>query len=123
MIIGIGVDLCRISRIENAMKSEHFRKEIFSPEEISYAESKGKMKFHSYASCYAAREAFVKASGISLAKIAFDGNFSLIRENNGSPKVKLTGELAEFYEGKNIFVSLTHEGEYACAVIIIEEKN
>ena len=64
MIAGIGVDLCRLSRIESAMKSEHFRESVFTLEEIAYCESRGKRKMDSYASCFAAREAFVKASDL-----------------------------------------------------------
>ena len=122
MIIGIGVDLCKISRIENALKSEHFKENVFSLEEIAYAESKNSRKFESYASCYAAREAFIKASRLSLGVVMLGRNFELVRNENGAPIIKLSGELNVLYpENENkIFVSLTHEGDYACAMVIIE---
>ncbi|MBQ7069196.1 MAG: 4'-phosphopantetheinyl transferase superfamily protein, partial [Synergistaceae bacterium] len=66
MILGIGVDLCSISRIEKAIESEHFVTRIFSPEEIEYSNKKGKRRCESFAASFAAREAFCKASGISL---------------------------------------------------------
>ena len=123
MIAGIGVDLCRLSRIEDAMKSEHFRESVFTLEEIAYCESRGARKLDSYASCFAAREAFVKASGASLGSVMLGRNFALIRNDDGSPYIRLSGELAEYADGAKIHVSLTHEGDYACAMVIIEKIN
>lgn len=121
MISGIGIDLCRISRIEKAIKSGHFIEKVFSPEEIEYAESKGKRRAESYASSFAAREAFCKASGESLGSVVFENNFSLIRNKNGAPEIKLSGRLAKLTDNAKIFVSITHEGDYACAVAVIEK--
>ena len=125
MIAGIGVDLCSISRIKNALKSEHFRKKIFSVREIAYAESKGAQKFGSYASCFAAREAFIKASRLSLTAIMMSREFELVHNDDGAPVIRLSGDLEEkFAEDKaKIFVSLTHEEDYACAMVVIEKFN
>lgn len=125
MIAGIGVDLCSISRIKNALKSEHFRESIFSLEEIAYAESKGAQKFGSYASCFAAREAFIKASRLSLTTVMMSRDFELIRNDDGAPVIRLSGDLEERYpeDRAKIFVSLTHEGDYACAMVVIEKFN
>lgn len=119
MIIGIGVDICSIQRIEKAIQSEHFRREIFAREEIAYCESKGKRRADSYAASFAAREAFCKASGMDLANVMFGKNFTLIRDRNGKPEIKLSGELV--MNDVNIFVSLSHEKEYACAMVVIEK--
>ena len=123
MIIGIGVDLCSVSRLQNAMKSEHFREKVFSSEEIAYCEAKGAQKFYSYAASFAAREAFIKAARLSLASVMFSRNFELVRDNDGAPAVRLSGELAAMFpenEAK-IFVSITHENDNACAMIVIEK--
>ena len=123
MIAGIGVDLCMAARMQKALESEHFRTRVFTPEEIAYCEAKGRQKFYSYAATFAAREAFVKAAGVSLESVMYSGEFGLVRDDTGAPAVRLTGELAErFPENENrIFVSLTHEGEYACAMVVIEK--
>ncbi len=122
MIAGIGVDLCRVARIQKALESEHFRTRIFTPDEIAYCESKGRQKFYSYAATFAAREAFIKASGLSLSTVMFGGNFEVVRDD-GVPAVRLKGELAELFpeNESRIFVSLTHEGEYTCAMVVIEK--
>ena len=123
MIAGIGVDLCRVSRIQKALESEHFRTRLFTAEEIAYCESKGRQKFYSYAAAFAAREAFIKAAGVSLDTVMFSGNFGLVRDDAGVPAVRLSGKLAELFpeNESRIFVSLTHEGEYACAMVVIEK--
>ena len=111
MVSGIGIDLCSISRIEKALRSEHFRTRIFTPEEIAYCEKNGAK---SYASCFAAREAFVKASGIELSSVMFGGKFSL-RHTDGKPEI-----IYPDYDSGKIFVSISHEGDYACAMVVIE---
>ena len=125
MIAGIGVDLCSISRVEEALASDYFRDELFSAEEIAYAESKGAGRFGSYAACVAAREAFIKASGFTLSAVMFSRNFELVHDLDGAPAVKLSGDLAARYPENNaqIFVSISHEGDYACAMVVIEKIN
>ena len=119
MILGIGVDLCSIERIKNSLKSQHFRNRIFSPEEISYCEGKGFRRYESYAAGFAAREAFCKASGMTLSAVMFGGNFALSR-TDGAPIDKLSGELGGKFPSAKIFVSITHEKDYALAMVVIE---
>ena len=119
MVTGIGVDLCSIDRMKKALISEYFRNEIFSPEEISYCEAKGEGRYESYAAGFAAREAFVKASGKTLLSVMLGGNFALIR-TDGAPEIKLSGDLV--IPSVKIFVSITHEGGFACAVVVIDKE-
>ena len=118
MVSGIGADLCSIERMKNALKSQHFRDRIFSGEEISYCEGKGERRYESYAAGFAAREAFCKASGRTLGDVMFGGNFALIR-SDGVPSIRLTGKL--IIPSAKIFVSITHEKDYALAMVVIEK--
>ncbi len=119
MIVGIGADLCSVERMKRALRSEHFRSRIFTPDETAYCESKGAGRFESYAASFAAREAFVKASGADFGAVMFGGNFALLRDD-GVPKISLSGKLA--MNDAKIFVSITHEKDYALAMIVIEKK-
>lgn len=119
MVSGIGADLCSIERIKRALTSQHFRDKIFSPEEISYCESKGVHRYESYAGGFAAREAFCKASGKPLHSVMFGGNFALIH-TDGVPSIRLTGGLV--IPSAKIFVSITHEKDYALAFVVIDKK-
>ena len=119
MIAGIGVDLCIISRVVKAAENEHFSARVFSQEERHHAQRNGAK---SLASCFAAREAFIKASGESFMSVMFGHNFELVRAENGAPSVKLHGELAEKWQDAKIFVSLSHDGDYVCAMIVIDKN-
>ena len=125
MILGLGVDLCNITRMRNAVRSDYFVRRIFRPEEIAYADGKGTelARAASFASAFAAREAFSKASGISMYKIAFSRSFCLERPRAGGPCLFVPRELdADFEEGrKRALVSLSHDGDYAVAVVVIED--
>ena len=63
MIIGIGVDLVEVSRIEKALQQEGFKEKIFTDEEIAYCESKKCHAAESFSGRYAVKEAVGKALG------------------------------------------------------------
>ena len=65
MIIGIGFDLCEISRIDQQLKNERFLQRFFSPEEQGYINSRGPGRAASAAACFAAKEALVAAAVIA----------------------------------------------------------
>ncbi len=126
LIAGVGIDLCRISRMLQAVRSRHFVERVFRPEEIAYAEARGgeRARAASYASAFAAREAFSKASSVSLTRVALGNGFCLVREG-GIPRIELSPELeASFLPGrsKRVWVSLSHDGDYAAAVVVIEAQ-
>jgi holo-[acyl-carrier protein] synthase len=123
MIVGLGVDLCSVSRMEKAIRSDYFVRRLFRSPEIAYADAKGNAasRAASFASAFAAREAFAKASGISMYKIALSSQICLER-TNGVPSLVISPDLdAGFVQGeKRTWVSLSHDGDYAVAVVVIE---
>ena len=122
MILGLGVDLCSISRMERAARSDYFVRRLFRPSEIAYAE-KGKGRASAYASAFAAREAFAKASGISIYSLALASRICLER-TEGGPRLVVPPEVdAAFERGeKRAWVSLSHDGDFAVAVVVIENS-
>jgi holo-[acyl-carrier protein] synthase len=122
MILGLGVDLCSISRMERAVRSAHFVRRIFRPAEIAYAEGKGRERAASYASAFAAREAFAKAGGVSMYKLALSSQICLERTAEG-PRLLVPPEVdAAFARGeKRVWVSLSHDGGFVVAVAVIEK--
>lgn len=123
MILGVGIDLCRVSRMERAIRSRRFLERVFRPEEIAYADSRGAGRAASYASAFAAREAFCKASGVPLAAVTLGGGFTLLREG-GVPRIALSPELdaPPILRHAKIWVSLTHDGDCAAAVVVLEAQ-
>ena len=62
-ILGLGVDICEIARMERALaRHPTMRARVFTPEEIAYCDGKARPA-ESYAGRFAAREAVIKALG------------------------------------------------------------
>jgi holo-[acyl-carrier protein] synthase len=122
MIAGIGIDLCRISRMEALIKNDAFLNRYFAPGEAAYIRNQGAMAAASLAGCYAAKEAFVKAlgegfRGIPLSDVAVD------HTQKGAPFYAATGKALEALEARGItqaHLSITHEGEMAAALCVLE---
>jgi holo-[acyl-carrier protein] synthase len=120
MILGVGTDLCRISRMRRAIGNELFVAKIFSREEIEYARSKGNPAEH-FAAAFAAKEALAKASGLGLFGIGLAN--SLVRRTEAGPVIVCKGELEKKLDGLGVekcWLSLTHEGDFALAFVILE---
>lgn len=122
MIIGVGIDLVSILRIADKVKNPAFVEKVFSKEEIAYCESTQKREQH-YAVRFAAKEAFLKAIGEGL-RVSFDlRDIELIKEESEKPVLHLRGEFENLRLSKGwqgIHVSLSHEGDNAIAMVIIE---
>jgi holo-[acyl-carrier protein] synthase len=119
-IIGIGVDLCEIERIERAAERPSFVSYVFSEEEIGYAQAHKRPAVH-FASCFAAKEALAKAGGWGLAAMGVR-SCSITRTKNG-PKFIFSDQLKALLAEKNIshtHLTLTHDGSYAVAVVVLE---
>ncbi len=123
MIVGVGIDLCDVSRIERACASEDFRRRVFTERELSYAASRAG-GCESLAGCFAAKEAFAKATGLGLSRAGLK-SVEVVHGENGRPELKLaadrlprelTGEKTRFH------LSITHDGGCAAAVVVYEVR-
>lgn len=120
MIVGLGVDLCNVERMRKSIRSDHFLKRVFHPDEIAYAFSKADPARH-LAGSFAAREAFSKASSVSMYSIAFCGVW--VERTECGPALRIGDSVQELIPwGKkgHPFLSISHDGEYAVAVVVIE---
>jgi holo-[acyl-carrier protein] synthase len=126
MIIGIGVDLVNIPRVKKLLEKwgSSFKERVFSEKEIEYSEKHKRSEQH-YAASFAVKEAFFKAVGKG-----FKGNIRLVdievlRDEYGKPFVNLHGnakQKAEAMEVSCIHASISHDGEYSVAVVILERR-
>lgn len=125
MIVGVGIDMIEVKRVEEKISKEGgFRELIFSVSEISFCESKTALKFEHYAARFAAKEAFLKATGFGLTRSFNLKEIEIMNDVNGKPTIILTGNfkaLANQYQWNTLHVSLTHLKEVASAVVIIEQ--
>lgn len=108
MIIGNGIDIIEIKRIEAALKRRPqllFR--VFTDAERVFFKSRQNSP-RTIAGCFAAKEAAVKAVGSGFIK-----DVHLSWTKNGQPKLTFLGkEDIEFY------VSISHSKDYAVASVI-----
>ncbi|MBR5966175.1 MAG: holo-ACP synthase [Treponema sp.] len=142
MIFGIGLDLAKCSRFEKWVKDPKMLERFFNPKEFfesrngsAPASAEGpavpqkqaalSAACQHYAARFAAKEAFSKALGTGLA---FDlRDIYVQKEQSGKPNLVLKNSALEAlkkacpsWQSAKIFVSLTHEKEYAAAQVIIE---
>ncbi len=127
MIFGIGIDLVKNKRIENALRrwGERFQQKAFTAEEIQYCLRK-KDPSPSFAARFAAKEAFVKALGTGLRRGVHLRNVGVQRGPLGKPILKLSGRASELCAKEGIcsvFLSLTHDEDYSSAVVVLEKAN
>lgn len=124
MIVGVGIDMIEVDRVmEKITKTGGFREKVFSAREISYCESM-KNPGENYAARFAAKEAFLKATGQGLTLGYNLSDIEIATDENGKPSLSLNGifgKQATDHHWKMIHVSLSHLKTVACAVVIIEQ--
>ncbi len=115
-ILGLGVDICEIARMERALaRHPSMRERVFTPEEIAYCEARARPA-ESYAGRFAAREAVIKALGGYRGRRWQD--ISVTRALSGAPRILLQGNAkrrADALGVSDVLVTFTHERTHAVA--------
>lgn len=122
MIIGVGLDICQISRMEENLQNAHFLLRFFSEEERAYIAERGKLAASSLAATFAAKEALVKAMGTGFQSTSLD-EIAILHDACGAPYYDLRGAIRQSAEQKNVkhaFLSITHEAGLAAAMCVLE---
>ena len=116
MIVGIGVDIIEVDRIQKlAEKSPRFLKRVFTDMEIEYSQAK-RNRFQHLAARFAAKEAFFKALG---KKINWT-DVGVVNLPSGKPELEFKNKEAFTFDRAS--VSLSHLKEYAIAYVILEKE-
>ena len=121
-IIGIGTDICAVSRMEKAIAKEHFYMRVFLDGERAYLNGKEKARAQSAAAMFAAKEAVAKALGTGFAQGVTPWNIEVTHAQSGAPGVTLHGDAQARLAaigGAKVMLSLTHEGDTAMAFAVI----
>jgi holo-[acyl-carrier protein] synthase len=117
-IIGIGVDLVEIDRIEKAMaRHDNFVSRIFSSREMRMCESHARPARH-YAACFAAKEAASKALGTGVRGFSWQ-EVEMLEDETGRPYLVLSGQALREARRKGVadwLISVSHTGNMAVAV-------
>ncbi len=117
MILGTGIDIIEIDRIEKAIQrwGDHFLNHVFNKEEIQYAR-KHKYPSQHFAARFAAKEAVLKAFGNN-SHISWK-DMTIINDDDGKPLCLYKNDLFK----NRILISMSHTHKYAVASAIIAEE-
>ncbi|MBI5575745.1 MAG: holo-ACP synthase [Deltaproteobacteria bacterium] len=124
MIIGIGVDIVDIERVSRLLKKygERFVRRVFTEAEAEYAD-RGPRRAERLAGRFAVKEAVMKAFGTGRSQGILWRDVETVRGRMGKPEVILHGKAFNYLKilnGKNLHVSITHDGGKAVAFVIVE---
>ena len=124
MIIGIGTDICSISRFEDEEKRGSLMARFFTENERTYVESRGKGAAASAAAVFAAKEACAKALGTGFRGFG-PSEIEVVHNEDGKPSYRLIGEASLFARRKGVdrtHLSLSHDGGQAVAFAVLEGR-
>ena len=126
-ILGIGVDIIDNKRIKKFIKSQSFKKRIYTPKELKQSETINN-KVAYFSKRFAAKEAFSKALGTGFRlKLNFK-DIEVINDKMGKPyyvkNKKVTKLIQKKFKIKNFkcFLSISDENKYSTAFAIIERS-
>ena len=124
MIVGLGLDIAEIDRIEAAITRHGapFIERLFTLQEAAYCESH-KNRYERYAARFAAKEATMKALGTGWRRGVRWRDIEVAREPSGKPTIRLEGVARQFADRlgvKHISLTITHSGNLALAQVIFE---
>ncbi|UCC47546.1 MAG: holo-ACP synthase [Gemmatimonadota bacterium] len=124
MIVGIGVDLVRVERLRSLVErhGERARRRLFTPAELADCDQRADPS-ECLAARFAAKEAALKALGTGKIPGTRWTDLEITRAESGSPALKLAGSArarAQRVGVDRVWVSLSHEAGFACALVVME---
>ena len=123
VIVGVGIDLVEIARMETGLGKEHgLNEQLFTERERAFCESKAMPAQH-YAARFAAKEAFLKALGTGWRDGIGFREIEVTADALGKPELQLRGAAkaqAGARSARAIHLSLSHDAAHAIAVVILE---
>jgi holo-[acyl-carrier protein] synthase len=119
--LSVGIDLVQVARIAESIATfgDRFVRRVFTDAEIAYASSAPDLAPMRFAARFAAKEAAKKALGLADAGIGWR-DIEVVRAPSGAVALALHGAAAVPHD--DLAVSISHEGEYATAVVVTHVK-
>jgi holo-[acyl-carrier protein] synthase len=127
MIIGSGIDMVEIRRIQHAMDryGQRFLNRVFTANEQAYCKRK-RNSAESFAARFASKEAGAKALGTGISFGVSWLEIEVVREPSGRPSLCFYGRAAQIASRMGFVraaLSITHTAEFAMASVILENEN
>jgi len=129
MIVGIGTDVCDITRIAAALErhGDRFAQRVLGPDELRVFEARrarvARRGLSYLATRFSAKEAFSKAIGMGMRAPMAWRSCEVINAPGGRPEIRLHGALAAWFEERRLraFVSVSDEANVATAFVVVEK--
>ena len=127
-VLGLGSDLCNITRIENSIArfGDRFLNRLFTDIERAKADRRQMTRAATYAKRFAAKEACAKALGTGFRRGVFWRDMGVVNLPSGAPTLALTGgaahRLAELTPPgytPAIHLTITDDHPWAQAIVLI----
>ena len=127
MIVGTGIDIVNIDRIERLMArwGDPFLGRVFTQKEIMWCQQRARSP-ECFAIRFAAKEAFLKAIGWGLRNGIQWTDIEVENDPMGKPMYSFhrkAKEVCETLRIKKTFLTLSHDRPYAVAHVLLEEGN
>jgi holo-[acyl-carrier protein] synthase len=125
MIVGVGIDLVEIPRVERMLEDKGGRMlaRLFTDGEIAYATARARPAMH-FAARLAAKEAAFKAlAGTDEARMIGWREVEVVAREGRSPDLVLHGRAelrARELDARHTWISLSHTDTTAAAVVVFE---
>jgi holo-[acyl-carrier protein] synthase len=115
----IGIDIIKTSRMQNMLDKfdQKALKKFLHADEIKLVKN-----YKTAAGFWATKEAVSKALGSGIGKECSFFDIKIYKDDKGAPKLSFSKELINTFELIQAQLSITHDGEYAIAVVVLETK-
>jgi holo-[acyl-carrier protein] synthase len=119
MITGIGIDSIEIARVASACEREgfSFADKMFTELERERSARKTFAPYEHLAACFAAREAFFKATQVRYRR----QEVSVAQKPSGEPYYVLSERAQQELGTRRVHLSLSHDRERAMAICVCEK--
>ena len=125
MALRVGIDLVAVDNVAESLRGEHrahYLERIYTAQEVDDCRGpSGRVEPERLAARFAAKEAAIKALPGAGEEVRLT-QIEVVQDESGSVALKLSGRAAELMQasgGSEIAVSLTHEGGFAAASVLI----
>ena len=128
MIYGIGTDVCDVRRVRAALqrRGERFAERVLGERELAVfraRRARAEVRGVAYlATRFSAKEAFSKAIGLGIRMPMSWSACEILNEPSGKPYLRLSGELAAWFEARRLraHVTVSDETDYAASFVVVE---
>tara|TARA_B100000949_G_C13975112_1_gene322749 strand:+ start:94 stop:474 length:381 start_codon:yes stop_codon:yes gene_type:complete len=126
MVVGIGIDIVEVARIQEALLGARSMEEkVFTDTEIDYCR-KRKLMYQHFAGRFAAKEATLKALGTGWSEGIRWKDVEILEGKSGAPKLEFHAKAKKLFQrsgARVALISITYSSGQAVAVVVLDTQS